>query len=158
MKDRMHRYAAYIEWPAHSGERTRSYDSYSRNHVIRIPGKPEILASSDVVFRGDDGRHDPEDLLLAAVSSCHMLWFLHLATEAGVVVAGYSDEATGTMTEDADGKGRFTDILLRPRVTVLEKRMIPLAADLHERANRFCFIANSLSVKVRHEPEFIVQG
>jgi organic hydroperoxide reductase OsmC/OhrA len=108
--------------------------------------------SSDPAFRGDPGRYNPEELLVAALSQCHLLWFLHLAATAGVVVTGYTDRPEGTMTEHADGAGEFTEVVLRPAVTVAEPGMVDAVAGLHERAHRMCFIARSVSFPVHHQP------
>jgi organic hydroperoxide reductase OsmC/OhrA len=142
-----HRYQLRVNW---SGE-TRSYESYSRKHTIAIAGKPVIEASSDVAFRGDPGFATPEDMLLAALSSCHMLWYLHLCAVKGVVVTGYEDHAEATMIE-GPCSGRFTDVLLRPVVTITPDSDETIARDLHERAHAECFIANSVNFPVRHAP------
>ena len=104
------------------------------------------------MFRGDPTRWNPELLLVASLSQCHMLWFLHLAAEAKVVVTEYVDEAVGTMEETPGGAGRFTSVLLRPRVTVASPEMVETAQSLHPRANELCFIAQSVNFPVHHEP------
>jgi len=142
-----HRYQLRVTW---SGA-TRGYESYSRNHTIAIAGKPVIKASSDAAFRGDPGLVTPEDMLLASLSSCHMLWYLHLCAVKGVVVTAYKDEAEATMVEGPGG-GRFTGVLLRPVVTITPGSDETLARTLHERAHAECFIANSVNFPVRHEP------
>jgi len=142
-----HRYQLRVNW---SGA-TQGYESYSRNHTIEIAGKPVIEASSDPAFRGDPGLMTPEDMLLAALSSCHMLWYLHLCAVNGVVVTAYEDEAQAKMIEGPGG-GRFTDVLLRPAVTISPDSDEAIACDLHERAHAECFIANSVNFPVRHEP------
>src|ERR1700761_7694929 len=98
-----HLFSARIEWKAINGAGTTDYKAYTRNHIISGKGKSDILASSDPVFRGDKARYNPEELLVASLSSCHMLWYLHLCADAGVTVLAYEDEATGTMTEDKEG-------------------------------------------------------
>jgi len=148
-----HCYQLRVNW---SGE-TRSYESYSRNHTIAVAGKPVIEASSDAAFRGDPGLLTPEDMLLASLSSCHMLWYLHLCAVKGVVVTAYEDEAEATMVEGPGG-GRFTDVLLRPVVTITADSDEPLARTLHERAHAECFIANSVNFPVRHEPVINLAG
>jgi len=123
--------------------------------LIRISGKPDLPGSSDPAFRGDPARYNPEELLLASVSSCHMLWYLHLCAEAGVIVVSYEDNPAGEMTETADGGGRFTTITLRPKIEVKEASMITKANELHKRANELCFIANSLNFPVNHEASIV---
>ena len=142
-----HRYAVRTLW---SGE-TRSYQSYSREHKIEVPGKPTIRASADPAFRGDPSCHNPEDLLVAALSSCHMLWYLHLCTIRGVVVTAYEDAAEGTMLEEPR-YGRFTEVVLRPVVTITDDSDAAKAISLHERAHAECFIANSVNFPVRCAP------
>lgn len=147
-----HRYEVSVRWTGNRGSGTSGYRAYDRAHEVHAPGKPVIAGSSDPAFRGDAGRWNPEELLVAALSQCHMLWYLHLAAAAGVVVTDYTDAAVGTMTEDADGRGRFTDVVLRPVVTVADPSMRDRAQALHREAHAACFIARSLTVPVRHEP------
>ena len=117
-----------------------------------MAGKPVILGSADPAFRGDPGRWNPEELLVASLAQCHMLWFLHLAAVGGVVACAYVDEPVGTMVEHPDGSGEFTEVVLRPSVTVTEPAMLAKVDPLHEQAHRHCFIARSVSFPVRHEP------
>jgi organic hydroperoxide reductase OsmC/OhrA len=144
-----HRYDVQTGWSSDQG--TSRYDAYSRNHTVRVANKPEIAASSDPAFRGDPTRHNPEELFVASLSSCHMLWYLHLCAVNKIVVTKYVDDAIGTMEETANGSGRFVDVLLQPRVTI-ESGDAGLALQLHEEAHRFCFIANSVNFPVRCEP------
>jgi organic hydroperoxide reductase OsmC/OhrA len=147
-----HHYKATVTWTGNSGTGTSGYRAYSRNHIVSIDGKPDIPASSDPNFRGDKTRYNPEEMLVASISSCHMLWYLHLCAEAGVVVVGYVDEAAGTMEETADGGGRFKEVVLYPIVTVSDQSMIEKANELHHEANRLCFIGNSVNFPVLHQP------
>lgn len=147
-----HLYKVTIEWTGNTGSGTRNYREYERSHIILIENKPDIQATSDPAFRGDRTKHNPEELLVASLSSCHMLWYLHLCSEAGVIVVSYEDHTTGIMTETADGVGRFTEVTLNPVVTVANKEMIEKAADLHKMANKLCFIANSVNFPVLHRP------
>lgn len=147
-----HLYKVTIEWTGNTGSGTTNYRGYERSHDIRIENKPDISASSDPAFRGDRTKHNPEELLVASLSSCHMLWYLHLCSEAGVIVVSYEDPATGIMTETADGGGRFTEVTLNPVVTVSSKEMIEMATGLHKMAHELCFIANSVNFPVRHQP------
>ena len=149
----IHTYHTQLHWTGNLGSGTSGYRAYSREHEIRVDGKPMLPGSSDPAFRGDPTRYNPEDLLVASLSACHMLWFLHLCADAGIVVTTYSDNAVGTMTETADGSGRFSEVTLRPQVTVAEAAMIERAQALHADAHRMCFIANSCNFPVRHEPE-----
>ncbi|TYP92234.1 organic hydroperoxide reductase OsmC/OhrA [Sphingobacterium allocomposti] len=147
-----HRYHVTITWTGNKGRGTESYTSYDRSHEISIQHKAVISGSSDPAFRGDATRHNPEDLLLASLSSCHMLWYLHLCSAAGVIVLDYVDGAEATMVETDDGGGRFVEANLNPVVTVADSSMVERAYDLHKKANELCFIANSVNFPVRHQP------
>ncbi len=150
--DRHHSYHLTVIWTGNDGVGTRDYRSYQRNHTIRIGGKPELLCSSDPHFRGDKTRHNPEELFLASIASCHMLWYLHLCAQTGITVVDYKDEATGIMVEDADGKGHFKEVILHPVTTISDPAQEGQAISLHEAANKFCFIANSCNFPIRHKP------
>tara|TARA_R110002096_G_scaffold428478_4_gene640220 strand:- start:5961 stop:6440 length:480 start_codon:yes stop_codon:yes gene_type:complete len=152
-----HHYSASINWTGNKGSGTSSYRDYERSYDIAIEGKPVIKASSDPAFLGDETKHNPEDLFLASISSCHMLWFLHLCAQAGVIVSSYHDEATGTMEEEKDGKGRFVEVVLAPKVEVEHEEMIEKANALHKKANEMCFIANSCNFKIVHQAEAFVK-
>jgi organic hydroperoxide reductase OsmC/OhrA len=152
MMPRTHSYDVTVTWTGNDGTGTAGYRSYGRDHDVTADRRPVIAGSSDPLFRGDPARWNPELELVAALSQCHMLWYLHLCAAAGVVVTSYSDEAAGTMTEDEDGGGRFTEVVLRPRVTVAGPGMTEPAGRLHSEANAKCFIANSVNFPVRHEP------
>jgi organic hydroperoxide reductase OsmC/OhrA len=155
---KQHSYSLQVQWSGNTGDGTRSYRSYSRNHVVTVAGKPDLHCSADPAFRGDTTRYTPEELLIASLSGCHMLWYLHLCAEAGVVVVAYIDEATGTMIETEDGGGRFTEVTLYPTVTVANQIMIDEANALHKKANELCFIANSVNFPVHHKPTCSVDG
>ena len=147
-----HRYNIRTTWTGNSGHGTRDYRSYDRSHVIKIEGKADIEGSSDPSFRGDRSKHTPEDLFVSTLSTCHMLWYLHLCAVNGVIVLEYNDNAMGVMQEQADGSGKFTNVTLRPEVLVAEHHMIDKANELHRDAHRMCFIANSVTFEVMHEP------
>jgi organic hydroperoxide reductase OsmC/OhrA len=150
--DKQHRYAVQVQWTGNRGQGTSTYRAYDRTHDISAAGKPAIPASSDPAFRGDPARYNPEELLVASLSSCHMLWYLHLCADAKIVVTGYADEAEGRMVETADGGGCFTSVVLRPAVTIASGGDVARATELHARAHHFCFIANSVNFEVRCEP------
>jgi organic hydroperoxide reductase OsmC/OhrA len=156
-KNGEHSYDVRVEWTGNLGDGTNGYRSYARAHEITAPGKPVIPGSSDPGFRGDASRYNPEDLLVASLSACHMLWYLHLCADAGIVVTGYVDDARGTMVETADGGGRFTQVVLRPRVTVQEGADEAKANALHEKAHHLCFIASSVNFPVLCEPALEVE-
>lgn len=152
---KVHRYKARVEWKGNSGEGTSDYRSYSRNHQISIEGKPIIPGSSDTSFRGDGSRYTPEDLLVASLSACHMLWYLHLCAVNNVVVVDYTDNADAEMAENNDGSGQFIKVVLRPKVTVSEAAMADKAQSLHSEANGMCFIARSVNFPVEHIPQTV---
>lgn len=152
-----HRYRVEVEWSGNLGSGTRRYRDYSRAHDIRIAGKPLISGSSDVAFRGDADRHNPEDLLLAALSSCHLMAYLHLACEAGIVVTAYTDGAEAMM-ETESGQGRFIEVVLRPLVTVTAGADLEQAQALHNDAHHACFIANSVNFPVYCEPQITAES
>ncbi|MFT4260701.1 OsmC family protein [Microbacterium sp.] len=146
-----HHYALTATWTGNTGAGTSGYRDYRRDVTIAIEGKPALLASSDTPFRGDPSRWNPEDLLLAALSECHLLSYLHACVSAGVVVLSYRDSATGVMREDGRGSGAFVEVMLRPEVVVAEASMIEAAEHAHAQAHEWCFIANSVNFPVRHE-------
>ncbi|MBC9866651.1 MAG: OsmC family peroxiredoxin [Opitutae bacterium] len=148
---REHGYAVQLRWTGNRGEGTSSYRGYERNHDIKVGDRPVISGSSDPAFRGDRSRYNPEELLVASLSACHMLWYLHLCANAGIVVTAYSDDAMGTMVETGGGGGQFSEVVLRPAVSIEEGGDQRLARNLHEKAHQRCFIANSVNFPVRCE-------
>jgi organic hydroperoxide reductase OsmC/OhrA len=156
MAGKQHTYSVSVTWTGNTGSGTSRYNSYSRDYTVAAPGKPDIAGSSDPAFRGDPKRYNPEDLLVVALSSCHMLSYLHLAAVGGVVVIGYVDDAGGIMTQDAKGRGAFTRVTLRPKVTITAASDPAKARELHHAAHEVCFIANSVNFPVGCEPEIIV--
>ena len=152
---RQHRYRTTVRWTGNLGTGTESYRAYARSHEIEAPGKPAIPGSSDPAFRGDAARWNPEELLVASISACHKLWYLHLAADAGIIVTAYVDSAEGEMEEDTGGTGRFTRVTLRPRVTITAGGDAERARALHATAHAKCFIANSVNFPILCEPEIM---
>lgn len=152
---RQHTYNTSIRWTGNKGTGTSSYKAFERSYTVSIKNKPDVLGSSDPAFLGDRTKHNPEELLVASLSSCHMLWYLHLCAEAGIVVTSYADNAVGAMLELTNGSGKFTGVTLNPSVTVSEFSMIEKANALHQKANEYCFIANSVNFKIAHRPTCI---
>lgn len=151
-----HRYAVAVDWTGNTGTGTSGYRDYERCHEISAGSrKPAIPGSSDPAFRGDPARWNPEELLVASLSACHKLWYLHLCAEAGIVVLAYTDHAEGEMEESDDGSGRFTRVVLRPRVSVAAGSDAVQARELHHTAHARCFIANSVNFPVACEPEIM---
>ena len=153
-----HRYNVTIRWTGNRGTGTSGYREYDRDHVIEAPGKAPIAGSSDPDFRGDPTRWTPEELLVASLSACHKLWYLHFCSVSGIRVTGYCDEAEGEMEVDADGGGRFTRVTLRPEIEIGPGDDEALATRLHHDAHSKCFIANSVNFPVRVEPRFTRAG
>ena len=155
---KQHHYTSTVRWTGNLGPGTTGYKDYSRNHEITAPGKPVIPASSDPAFRGDPARYNPEDVLVASLSACHMLWYLHLAAVNKIVVTEYVDDAKGTMEESPNGGGKFVEVALHPIVKVTPESNLDLARKLHHEAHEKCFIANSVNFPVKCEPQIQVSN
>ena len=151
-----HHYELALSWQGNRGTGTSGYRDYSRDVLLRADGKPDLLGSADRPFRGDPSRWNPEDLLVAALSQCHLLSYLHMAVTHGVVVTAYDDRPVGTMAQEGVG-GRFTRVLLRPRVTIADPGQVELATRIHADASGACFIASSVNFPVDHEPEVVAR-
>ena len=158
MPDRQHLYTVALEWTGNLGPGTAGYRDFSRNHELTVPGQGPIAGSADPAFRGDKTRWNPEQLLVAGLASCHQLWYLHLCSDAGVIVTAYTDQAEGHMTEQADGAGQFTSVTLRPHVTIAAGSDPARAMALHADAAATCFLARSMNFPVHHEPRITVQA
>ncbi|MEZ5211498.1 OsmC family protein [Gordonia sp. (in: high G+C Gram-positive bacteria)] len=144
-----HRYALTATWLGNRGSGTSGYRDYDRTVRLESAGRPDLVVSADPSFRGDAGRWNPEDMLLAALAECHLLSYLHACVARGVVVTSYTDDATAVMRTEGNG-GRFTSATLRPRVVVAEESMIDDALAAHDDAHEWCFIANSVNFPVHH--------
>lgn len=151
-----HHYAVSLEWTGNRGTGTSGYRAYGRQHTLSAAGKPAIEGSADRTFHGDAERWNPEELLLSALSQCHLLSYLHVAVSRGVVVTAYTDSPVGTMRQSDDGGGRFASATLRPVVTVESESMVDEALAAHAEASRKCFIAASVNFPVAHEPRIVV--
>jgi len=145
-----HDYASRLTWNGNLGAGTSTYSGYGRDYTVAVDGKPDLRGSADAMFRGSAGLHNPEDLFVASISSCHMLSYLALCARQGVSVVAYEDAATGTLSLDADWNGRFEQVTLSPVVTIAEGGDEALALSLHDDAHRTCFIALSCSVPIHH--------
>jgi organic hydroperoxide reductase OsmC/OhrA len=149
-----HSYAVSLRWTGDRGTGTSDYRAYGRDHVLTAAGKHSIEGSSDRVFRGDVDRWNPEEMLLSALAQCHLLSYLHVAASNGIVVVGYTDDATGVMEQTRDGGGHFVSATLRPVVTIssTDPADVEKAQALHAIASTKCFIAASVNFPVGHEP------
>ena len=151
-----HHFAVGVEWTGDRGSGTSSYRAYGRDHTVTAMGKHPIDGSSDRAFHGDADRWNPEELLIAALSQCHLLSYLHVAASNGIVVTAYTDDAVGTMEQTDGGGGRFLSVTLRPRVTI-DGGDPDVAQQLHDEAAQKCFIAASVNFPVRHEVTTVVR-
>lgn len=157
-----HQYEVVVAWSGNRGTGTENYRAYGRDHTVTVPAAdgavipPPIPGSADPAFRGDADRWNPEQLLVASVSQCHMLWYLHLAATNGVVVVDYRDAASGTMVTHRGGAGEFESVTLHPKVTVASADMADAAMALHHQVPDVCFIARSVNFPVHHEPKIVV--
>jgi organic hydroperoxide reductase OsmC/OhrA len=147
----LHTYETTVVWTGNRGTGTSGYRDYDRTHEVAAAGLPRIPGSADRAFRGEPDRWNPELLLVSALSQCHLLAYLHLAADHGVIVTSYVDRAVGTMREH-DGTGEMTLVVLHPVITVADAAMVTTAVALHDRAEETCFIARSVNFPVRHEP------
>jgi organic hydroperoxide reductase OsmC/OhrA len=150
-----HTYTATVTWTGNQGGGTTDYKAYTRHYDIACAGKPVIKGSADPGYLGDAACHNPEDMLLAALSACHMLWYLHLCAVSKVVVTAYEDRAEGVMQTNPDGSGEFTSVTLKPRITITAESDATTAESLHEKANALCFISRSVNFPVEHESEIV---
>jgi len=151
-----HHYNCTFKWTGNTGLGTKSYTSYERGYIISVENKVDIKGSSDPSFRGDPSKHNPEELFLASISSCHALWYLHLCASNGIVVLSYLDKATGTMLETKQGKGYFSEVALLPSVIIAKPENLATAKALHQQAKEMCFIANSCNFPIHHKPNISV--
>jgi organic hydroperoxide reductase OsmC/OhrA len=143
-------------WSSVNEQDSSKVYSNSKTHKVHIKDKESLTVSAAKEFKGDKTKHNPEDLFLSALSSCHMMSYMYLCDKNKITLIDYSDETLGTLLVNADGSGKFISIVLSPIVTIIEKNKIDLATKLHEEANRLCFIANSSSVPITHKPKILI--
>ena len=151
-----HDYTARILWTGDRGQGTSSYKSYDRTWEVQTPGKPVIPCSNDPLLGGDPTLHNPEDLLIASLSACHMLWYLHLACNAGIVVRNYQDNPIGIGESSPSGAGRFIKATLRPQITVQQGTDFEKADSIHSEIHNVCFIARSVNFPITYEAKYEV--
>jgi organic hydroperoxide reductase OsmC/OhrA len=157
MAEKEHHYDVTVTWTGNTGEGTATPTSYLKNQDIVVDGKPVIAGSADPAFRGDASRYNAEDLLVASLSQCHLLWYLSTSAKKKLVVTGYVDHAEGTMTMNKNGSGQFSSVVLRPQITLAPGSDIELADSIHHIAHEMCFIANSVNFPVTVEATYIVE-
>ena len=152
-----HNYKLTAEWTGNKGDGTKNVRTYDRSHTISIPGKPDLFLTTDNPAVGDKSKLNPEDLLVSALSSCHMLSYLYLCSLEGVVITSYLDNATGIMIENESGGGKFKEVTLNPIVSVTEESMVEKAIALHHKAHEICYIANSVNFEVKCNPTCTIE-
>ena len=150
-----HDFTARIRWTGNRGDGTRTYRGYDRTWAIETEGKAPVACSNDPMLGGDPSKHNPEDLLIASLASCHMLWYLHLASTAKIAVQSYADDPVGHGESEPDGTGRFLAATLRPTIEVPKGTDLAKAEALHHEVHKYCFIARSVNFPVRYEPTII---
>lgn len=153
-----HDYKARLIWDGNLGTGTTNYTGYGRKYRLQIDGKPELTGSADPMFRGDANAYNPEDLFVAALSSCHLLSYLALCARTKINVIAYEDNATGVLQLRPDGGGIFESVTLRPTVTLAPGSDEKRAMELHETAHDLCFVAASVRIPVLHEPQIRIEG
>jgi organic hydroperoxide reductase OsmC/OhrA len=147
-----HNYEVTAVWTGNKGDGTKNVRTYDRSHTVSIEGKPELFLTTDNPFVGDKSKLNPEDLLVSAISSCHMLSYLYVCSLEGIVITAYTDNATGIMVEQASGGGSFKEVTLNPTFNVADKSMVEKAIELHHKAHEICYIANSVNFEVKCNP------
>ena len=152
-----HNYKLTTIWTGNKGDGTKNVRTYDRSHTISIPGKPDLFLTTDNPAVGDKSKLNPEDLLVSALSSCHMLSYLYLCSLEGVIITSYLDNATGIMIENESGGGKFKEVTLNPIVSVTEESMVEKAIALHHKAHEICYIANSVNFEVKCNPTCTVE-
>jgi len=153
---RTHIYHTALDWTGNLGKGTQNYRAYARDYRIRIEGKPSFHGSADPTFLGNPEKYNPEEMFVASLSACHMLWYLHLCAEAEITVVEYTDLAEGFMQQNSDGSGQFERVVLQPEVMILQKDKAEQAMALHKKAHQMCFIARSCNFEVANNPKISV--
>lgn len=151
-----HEYTSAVVWTGNRGEGTNNYRGYDRTWDIAVTGKEIVHCSNDPLLGGDPAKMNPEDLMISALSACHMLWYLHFASDAGIIVTSYKDRPVGCGVIEKGGAGRFAKAVLRPEITIRPGSDIKTATAIHHKIHSVCFIARSVNFPVSYEPEFII--
>ena len=149
---KQHNYKLTAVWTGNQGDGTKNIRTYDRSHTVRIQGKPELLLTTDDPHVGDKSKLNPEDLLVTAIASCHLLSYLYSCSLEGIVVTSYADNATGIMIDNESGGGSFKEVTLNPICTVADESMVEKAIELHHKAHAICYIANSVNFEVKCNP------
>ncbi|WP_281635847.1 OsmC family protein [Flavobacterium marginilacus] len=147
-----HLFKVKLNWISVPKETISTSKKHLKNHQITIEGKEILNLSAAKAFKGDPNLYNPEDLLLSAVVSCHMMSYLYISSQNGIDVLSYQDDAEATLEVSENGSGRFIEVRLYPKVVIQQKEKIAEALELHSKANELCFIANSCNFKIVHFP------
>ena len=147
-----HNYKLTAVWTGNQGDGTKNIRTYDRSHTVTIKGKPELFLTTDNPHVGDKSKLNPEDLLVTALASCHLLSYLYACSLEGIVVTSYTDHAAGIMIENESGGGSFKEVTLNPISTVADESMVEKAIELHHKAHEICYIANSVNFEVKCNP------
>ncbi len=142
-----HLFKAALNWSKDNGKSIR----YTKNHTISFEGKEALTISAAKAFKGDPSLHNPEDLLLSSLMSCHMMSYLYICAQHQIEVIDYQDQAIATLETNENGSGRFIEVRLNPQVTISNGEQIALANTLHHQAHQLCFIANSCNFPILHQ-------
>lgn len=153
-----HSYTSRVIWTGNSGQGTAHYHAYARTWDVAVPGKAPIHCSNDPLLGGDPGKMNPEDLLLSALSACHMLWYLHYASEVGITVVSYEDTPIGVGEVGKGGAGRFVSAELNPVIVVKPGADLAKAEAIHHRIHEVCFVARSVNFPITCAAEFRVEA
>jgi organic hydroperoxide reductase OsmC/OhrA len=144
-----HQYKLKIEWTGNNGNGTEKYDKYRRDFTIHFENKAPVFASADSIFRGDPSKLNPEEMLLSAISSCHMLWFLHECADHGIKLIEYTDTPEAVLEIVPGNGGRFTEATLTPEIVLESFDGKINILELYELAAKKCFIANSCNFPIK---------
>lgn len=152
---KQHDFISKVVWTGNRGEGTKSYNGYDRTWDMAVDGKEVVHCSNDPLLGGDPSKYNPEDILISALSSCHMLWYLHLCSNAKVTVLSYEDNAVGIGESEPSGKGRFIKAILKPTIIITHDSDADKALQLHDEIHQYCFIARSVNFEVEYEPTIL---
>ncbi|MEM7069774.1 MAG: OsmC family protein [Pseudomonadota bacterium] len=155
---KQHDFPSRIIWTGNRGTGTSAYKAYDRTWDLALDDKVVVQCSNDPLLGGDPSKYNPEDLLITALASCHMLWYLHLCSDAGVTVVSYEDNPIGVGESEPSGKGRFIEAVLKPKITITGDSDREKAVSIHDEIHQYCFIARSVNFPVRFEPEIVTEG
>ena len=147
-----HTFKATLSWEKIESAQEDTKRIFLKSHTISIEGKETLSVSAAKAFKGDPELHNPEDLLLSSLMSCHMMSYLYVCAKNNVEVLQYNDQAQAILETYADGSGKIVEVQINPQVIIQDASQLELALSLHKEANKLCFIANSCNFPVLHAP------